>query len=178
MRNVTPRTGNLVRVKCLRPCGIQNPQRGIEKSNKKVQFAFPGVDMDDFTRQSMQRTLYYFHMTHTNREVGTEPSSRGWLGSQDVQIIREWREIENKLNSLPATPDKMYNDSYKKVHNNGSIEIFPPEMVPLAICDICQRRWKSVPSGRSNSVPVDAKRRGRLGPLLSFYPDLLQFESF
>ena len=107
--------------------------------------------MIDLSKLKTQRMLYYFHIEHTSRENGKESKDhRGWMKNSreypDIQILREWRQIEQTLDTLP-TPNKMYNDSNVKKWANGPPETILPCRVGLfELLDILDRRRSCYPN--------------------------------
>ena len=132
--------------------------------------------------------VHELHTRHPSPEDYLPAALQSYLEPMDKRVA--YLRMAAMLNGLPMSNKVFIGRKLENIlanlRNSGGSECFgfkplKKDLVFVFACFsklTCQRRWKSVPSGRSNSVPVDAKRRGRLGPLLSFYPDLLQFEAF
>lgn len=90
--------------------------------------------MVDLPKQKTIRTLYYFHIRHTVAETKLEVEPEDQTSETDLEVRREWDEIEKKIDSLP-TPTKMYSDSYKMVPDIDSPQIVHPICVASVICE-------------------------------------------
>lgn len=123
--------------------------------------------MIDLSELPLERMLYYVHIMHTRRELGKESKDhRGWTKPPDIQILGEWKQIEQTLDTLP-TPNKMYNDSHVKKWANGPPEIILPCRVGFELLDVLDRRKSCYPNpdylvglGPNDMALIDLSKKG------------------